>query len=237
MFRAATIMEQTQKKKTAKPYSPEFRDRAVRLVMEHRDEYQSEFAALTAIAGKLGCSPDSLRVWARQVQRDGGDRSGQTSAEKARIKALERENRELRQVNEILRKASAYFAQARARPPVSQMMDFMRCPLAHVCMRERGAKPRGIRGRADLQSAAVCPFLLPGRRIARQFCREGTSYDRRAIVRDPERASRRAKSDAAMSLRIDGALGRTTASSMVRARFGTSCGGRAKMSPAARWNG
>jgi len=84
----------------------------VRLVMEHRDEYQSEAAALTAIAGKLGCSPDSLRVWVRQGQRDVGERSGQTSAEKARIKELEREVRELRQANEILRKASAYFAQA-----------------------------------------------------------------------------------------------------------------------------
>jgi transposase len=105
-------MEQTQKKKTTKPYSPEFRERAVRLVMEHRDEYQSEAAALTAIAGKLGCSPDSLRVWVRQGQRDVGERSGQTSAEKARIKELEREVRELRQANEILRKASAYFAQA-----------------------------------------------------------------------------------------------------------------------------
>jgi transposase len=103
-------MEQTQKKKTSKPYSPEFRERAVRLLMEHRDEYQSEAAALTAIAGKLGCSPDSLRVWARQVQRDGGERPGPTSAEKARIKELERENRELRQANEILGKASAYFA-------------------------------------------------------------------------------------------------------------------------------
>jgi len=72
----------------------------------------SEAAALTAIASKLGCSPDSLRVWARQVQRDGGERPGPTSAEKARIKELERENRELRQANEILRKASAYFAQA-----------------------------------------------------------------------------------------------------------------------------
>ncbi len=111
-------MEQTQKKKTAKPYCPEFRERAVRLVMEHRDEYQSEAAALTAIAGNLGCSPDSLRVWARQVQRDGGDRPGQTSAGKARIKELERENRELRQVNEILRKASAYFAQ----PPLGECM-------------------------------------------------------------------------------------------------------------------
>jgi transposase len=103
-------MEQTQKKKTSKPYSPEFRERAVRLAMEHRDEYQSEAAALTAIAGKLGCSPDSLRTWVRQTQRDGGERPGPTSAEIARIKELERENRELRQANEILRKASAYFA-------------------------------------------------------------------------------------------------------------------------------
>lgn len=76
----------------------EFRERAVRLLLEHRDEYQSEAAALTAIAGKLGCSPDSLRVWVRQAQRDGGERPGQTTADKARIKELERENRELRQV-------------------------------------------------------------------------------------------------------------------------------------------
>ena len=105
-------MEQTQKKKTAKPYSPEFRERSVRLVMGNRDQYQSEAAALTAIASKLGCSPDSLRVWMRQIQRDGGERPGQTTAEKVRIKEPERENRELRQANEILRKASAYFAQA-----------------------------------------------------------------------------------------------------------------------------
>ena len=97
-------MEQTQKKKTSKPYSPEFRERAVRLAMEHRDDYQSEAAALSAIAGKLGCSPDSLRVWMRQIQRDVGERPGPTRAEIARIKELERENRELRQANEILRK-------------------------------------------------------------------------------------------------------------------------------------
>ena len=77
----------------------------VRLAMEHRDDYQSEAAALTAIAGKLGCSPDSLRVWMRQVQRDGGERPSQTTAEKARIKELEREVRQVRQANEILRKA------------------------------------------------------------------------------------------------------------------------------------
>ena len=111
-------MEQTQKEKTSRPYSPEFRERAVRLLTDHRYEYQSEAAALTAIAGKLGCSPDSHRVWMRQVQRDGGERPGQTSAEKARIKELEREVRELRQANEILRKASAYFAQAELDRPL-----------------------------------------------------------------------------------------------------------------------
>ena len=84
----------------------------MRLLLEQRDEYQSEAAALTAIAGKLGCSPDSLRVWVRQAQRDGGERPGQTTAEKVRIKELEREVRELRQANEIRRKASAYLAQA-----------------------------------------------------------------------------------------------------------------------------
>jgi len=72
-------MEQTSKKKTSKPYSPEFRERAVRLLMEHRDEYQSEAAALTAISGKLNCSPDSLRVWVRQALRDGGERPGPTA--------------------------------------------------------------------------------------------------------------------------------------------------------------
>ena len=79
-----------KRKKTAKPYSPEFRARAVRLVVEHRDDDQSEAAALTVIAGKLGCSPDSLRTWARQVQHDGGERPGPASAEKARSEPLRR---------------------------------------------------------------------------------------------------------------------------------------------------
>lgn len=79
-----------RKQRTTKPYSPEFRERAVRLAMEHRDEYNSESAALTAIAEKLGCSPDSLRVWVRQAQRDGGERPGVTTAEKTRVKELER---------------------------------------------------------------------------------------------------------------------------------------------------
>jgi transposase-like protein len=101
-----------EQKKISKPYSPEFRDRAVRLFMEHREDYRSESSAYVAIAGKLGCSADSLRAWCRQAQRDGGMRPGPSSAEKARIKELEREVRELRQANEILKKASAYFAQA-----------------------------------------------------------------------------------------------------------------------------
>ena len=80
--------------------------------MEHRPEYPCEVAALRALSEKLGCSPDSLRAWPHQVRRDAGEQPGPTSAEKARIKDLERENREFRQANEILKKASAYFAQA-----------------------------------------------------------------------------------------------------------------------------
>lgn len=75
-----------EQKKISKPYSPEFRERAVRLVMEHRADYRSSSAAHSAIAGKLGCSPASLRAWCQQAQRDGGERLGPSSAEKARIK-------------------------------------------------------------------------------------------------------------------------------------------------------
>jgi transposase len=101
-----------RKKNTTSPYPAEFRTRAVQMVVDHLGSYGSLTAALTDIAGKLGCSPDSLRVWYKQAQRDAGREAGPTSAEKARIKELEREVRELRQANEILKKASAYFAQA-----------------------------------------------------------------------------------------------------------------------------
>ncbi len=93
-------------------YSPEVRDRAMRMVREHRGEYGSEWAAITSIAGKIGCKAETLRIWIRQAERDEGLRPGATSGEQARIKELEREVRELRQANEILRKASAYFAAA-----------------------------------------------------------------------------------------------------------------------------
>ena len=93
-------------------FSPEVRERAVRLVMEQRPAHPSEWAALQAVATKLGMTAETLRKWLRQAERDSGQRSGLTTSERERLTALEREVRELRRANEILRKASAYFAQA-----------------------------------------------------------------------------------------------------------------------------
>ena len=93
-------------------YSQEVRERAVRMVFEHRGRYDTEWEAICSIAEKIGCSSETLRKWVRQAEVDTGRRGGLTTEEKARIKELERENRELRRANEILKKASAYFAQA-----------------------------------------------------------------------------------------------------------------------------
>ncbi|RCA66442.1 IS3 family transposase [Escherichia coli] len=94
-------------------FSPEVRQRAIRMVLESQDEYDSQWAAICSIAPKIGCTPETLRVWVRQHERDtGGGHGGLTSAERQRLKELERENRELRRSNDILRQASAYFAKA-----------------------------------------------------------------------------------------------------------------------------
>jgi transposase len=99
-------------KKTSNRYSPEVRQRAVRMVLDGGSDYGSQWAAIGSIAGKIGCTTETLRNWVRQAERDQGVRAGPTTEERERIKTLERENRELRQANEILRKASAYFAMA-----------------------------------------------------------------------------------------------------------------------------
>ncbi|CAM5554470.1 Transposase OS=Eoetvoesiella caeni OX=645616 GN=DFR37_10877 PE=4 SV=1 [Eoetvoesiella caeni] len=93
-------------------FSPEVRERAVRLVQEHRDEYRSLWAAVESIAPKIGCTPTTLLDWIKRSEVDSGARPGVTTEERERIKALERENRELRRANEILKTASAFFAQA-----------------------------------------------------------------------------------------------------------------------------
>jgi len=93
-------------------YSPEVRERAVRMVFEHQGEHESQWAAIESISAKIGCTAETLRKWVRRAERDRGLRAGVSSDERERLKALERENRELRRANEILRKASAYFAQA-----------------------------------------------------------------------------------------------------------------------------
>jgi len=97
---------------TSKRYPPELRERAVRLVFEHESQHQSQWAAIASIAPKVGCTTETLRRWVRQAERDQGRRAGLTSTERDRLKDLERENRELKRANEILRKASAFFAQA-----------------------------------------------------------------------------------------------------------------------------
>ncbi|WP_404853833.1 IS3 family transposase [Escherichia coli] len=107
-------------------FSPEVRQRAIRMVLESQDEYDSQWAAICSIAPKIGCTPETLRVWVRQYERDtGGGDGGLTTAERQRLKELERENRELRRSNNILRQASAYFCEGGVRPPLEKVMALL----------------------------------------------------------------------------------------------------------------
>ncbi|WP_404997319.1 IS3 family transposase [Enterobacter sp. SLBN-59] len=103
-------------------FSPEIRQRAVRMVIESQNDYDSQWAAISSIAPKIGCTPETLRIWLRQYERDaGGGDGGLTTTERQRLKELERENRELRRSNDILRQASAYFCEGGVRPPLEKI--------------------------------------------------------------------------------------------------------------------
>ncbi|WP_338628953.1 IS3 family transposase [Enterobacter sp. JJBC] len=118
-------------------FSPEVRQRAVRMVLESQNEYDSQWAALSSIAPKIGCTPETLRVWLRQHERDtGGGDGGLTTTERQRLKELERENRELRRGNDILRQASAYFGEGGVRPPLEKIV-----PLVDSLRDEHGVGP------------------------------------------------------------------------------------------------
>ncbi|MFZ8594962.1 IS3 family transposase [Klebsiella quasipneumoniae subsp. similipneumoniae] len=118
-------------------FSPEVRQRAVRMVIESQNDYDSLWAAINSIAPKIGCTPETLRIWLRQYERDaGGGDGGLTTAERQRLKELERENRELRRSNDILRQASAYFCEGGVRPPVEKIT-----PLVDTLRNEHGVGP------------------------------------------------------------------------------------------------
>src|ERR1700742_2736496 len=128
-------------------YPAEVRERAVRLVFEHQREYESQWAAITSIAGKLGMTNETLRKWVRQAEIDGGARPGVSSAEAERVKELERENRELRRANEILKAASVSSRGSSTRQRRTEERVHRRAP-------------GSLRGRADLHGVAVRPVEL-----------------------------------------------------------------------------
>jgi transposase len=127
---------------TSKRYSEEVRERAVRMVAEHLHEYSSQWAAITSIAAKIGCTAESLRRWVHGSERDSGKRAGMSTSERERVKDLERENRELKRANEILRKASLVLLTRRSSTAAGSDDGVHRCPSCRV------------RSRADLRLAA-----------------------------------------------------------------------------------
>ncbi len=161
--------------KNANRYSPEVRERAVRLVLTTEHEHSSRWAATQSVATKIGCSAETLRAWINKLEVDSGYKSGTTTDQAQRFKVLERENRELKRANEILRKAAAFFRPGGARPPTQEMIAFIG---QHRC--DYGVEP-------------ICT-VLP---IA-----PSTYYHRKILERDPERRSNRTKTDEVLEVEI-----------------------------------
>ncbi|WP_085980055.1 IS3 family transposase [Roseobacter sp. GAI101] len=162
--------------KTTNKYTPEVRERAVRMVLDNQGQHDSRWSAILSISAKIGCAPQTLNEWVKKVEVDTGQRGGVTTEMVEKMKALERENRELKQANEILRKASAYFCTGGARPPVQEMIRFINDHRA-----DHGVEP-------------ICR-VLP---IA-----PATFYDHLAKQADPSRLSDRAKRDEELTPEIE----------------------------------
>ncbi|MBL3706161.1 IS3 family transposase [Sulfitobacter sp. BDSS02] len=162
--------------KTTNKYSPEVRERAVRMVLDNAGQHESRWSAILSISSKIGCAPQTLNDWVKKAEVDRGDRAGITTEMAENLKALERENRELKQANEILRKASAYFCSGGARPPVQDMIAFI-----EEHRRTIGVEP-------------ICKQLP----IA-----PSTFYDHMAKRENPDLLSDRAKRDMALKPEIE----------------------------------
>ncbi|WP_412101538.1 IS3 family transposase [Escherichia coli] len=184
-------------------FSPEVRQRAIRMVLESQGEYDSQWAAICSIAPKIGCTPETLRVWVRQHERDtGGGDGGLTTAERQRLKELERENRELRRSNDILRQASAYFCEGGVRPPLEKVMpllDKLRklygvgpvCSELHIapstyyhCQQQRHHPyKRSARAQRDDWLKKEILRVYDVRKVWRQLLREGIRVARCTVAR------------------------------------------------------
>jgi transposase-like protein len=150
--------------KTTNKYSPEVRERAVRMVLDNQGQHDSRWSAIMSISAKIGCAPQTLNEWVKKAEVDRGERAGVTTEMADRLRALERENRELKQANEILRKASAYFA-----PPLGDCAAITCRATGRSSTADRShdrlhrRSPWRTRGRADLQTSADCPvYYLTG---------------------------------------------------------------------------